>query len=263
MISKTSHPCRKDEEDARPPPVPRTQRPRTKKKIEKKKKSLNHQRKEQQKEHVDFLTTDAHLCEKLNPNSWLPETLQAEIRTTIPGITSNGNQTEVLRGLAQEEIDKHYPAASWTHIYTDGSAENATRNGGCGAYIKRPGKPLLSVLAPGGIQYSNYRAEVLALPNATETIIPWEEKPKKGVFLTYALSALQALMSREPDTTQKKLTENISTLAQTTCIILQRIPAHTGTGGNETADQLARKGRKGKGAAPITSVLKRSQNSYP
>ena len=55
------------------------------------------------------------------------------------------NQSEaVLRALALEEIDKHYPAASWTHIYTDGSAENATRNGGCGAYIKRPGKPPLS-----------------------------------------------------------------------------------------------------------------------
>ena len=42
-------------------------------------------------------------------------------------------------------LDKHNPAASWTHIYIDGSAENATRNGGCGAYIKRPGKPPFSV----------------------------------------------------------------------------------------------------------------------
>ena len=55
------------------------------------------------------------------------------------------------------------------------------------------------------------------------------------------LSALQALMSGEPDTMQKKLTENISTLAQTTCVILQWIPAHTGIRGNEIADQLAKK----------------------
>ena len=89
-----------------------------------------------------ILTADAHLCEKLNPNSWPPEILHVEIRTTIPGITSKENQSEaVLRALALEEIDKHYLAASWTHIYTDGSAENATRNEGCGAYIKRPGKP--------------------------------------------------------------------------------------------------------------------------
>ena len=51
-------------------------------------------------------------------------------------------------------------------------------------------------------------------------IISWEERPKK-VFFTDSLSALQALMSGEPDTTQKKLTENISTLAQTTCVVLQ------------------------------------------
>ena len=126
----------KDEEDARPPPAPKAQRPpppppthtHTHKRL--KRKSLNHLVKEQQKEHADILTTDAHLCEKLNPSSWPPETLHAEIRTTIPGITSKENQSEaVLRALALEEIDKHYPVAPWTHIYTDGSAENATRNG--------------------------------------------------------------------------------------------------------------------------------------
>ena len=56
-----------------------------------KRKSLNHLIKEQQKEHAGILTTDARLCEKLNANSRPPETLQAEIRTTIPGITSKEN----------------------------------------------------------------------------------------------------------------------------------------------------------------------------
>ena len=156
-----------------------------------KRKNLNHLVKEQQKEHADILTTDAHLCEKLNPNSWPPETLHAEIRTTIPGITSKENQSEaVFSALALGEIDKHYLEASWTHIYTDGSAENVTRNRGCGAYNMRPGKPPFSVSAPGGILCSNYRTEVLALLNATETIISWEEKPKKAVFPTDSLSAL-------------------------------------------------------------------------
>ena len=91
---------------------------------------------------------------------------------------------------------------------------------------------------------SNYRAEVLALLNATEAIISWEEKPKKAIFLTNSLSALQALMSGEPDTMQKKLTENISTLAQSTCVVLQWIPAHTGVRGNEMVDQLKKEVRK-------------------
>ena len=45
-------------------------------------------------------------------------------------------------------------------------------------------------------------------------------------------------------TTQKKLTENISTLAQTTCVVLQWIPAQTGIRGNEITDQLAKEGRE-------------------
>ena len=48
----------------------------------------------------------------------------------------------------------------------------------------------------------------------------------------------------ESDATQKKRTENISTLAQSTCIVLQWIPAHTGIRGNVIAGQLAKEGRK-------------------
>ena len=70
-----------------------------------------------------------------------------------------------------------------------------------------------------------------------------KRSPRKQSSLQ-ALSALQALMSGEPDTTQKKLIENISTLAQTTCVVLQWIPAHTCIRGNEIADQLAKGGRE-------------------
>ena len=91
-----------------PPPPPRhTHTHRSKRR------SLNHLSKEQQKENADILTTDSHLWEKLNANSWPPEILQAEIRTTTPGITSKENQREaVLRALALEEIDKRYQTTS-------------------------------------------------------------------------------------------------------------------------------------------------------
>ena len=106
--------------------------------------------------------------------------------------------------------------------------------------------------APAGILCSNYRAEVPVLLNSTETINLWEEKPKKAVFLTDSLSALQALMSGEQDTTlkkkkkkkKKKSSDNISYFAQSICVVLQWISAHTGVRGNKIADQLVKEGKE-------------------
>ena len=61
----------------------------------------------------------------------------------------------------------------------------------------------------------------------------------------------------------------ISTLAQFTCVVLQWIPAHTGIGGNQLADQLAKK--EGKRSNPhhicpaekpkLLSIIKRKPSS--
>ena len=87
-----------------------------------------------------------------------------------------------LKNLTMEEINKRYPATTWTHIYTDGSAGNAIRNGGCGVFIKRPGLPSVSLSKPGGSLCSNYKEELLALYNATEALKLWERKPQKQSF---------------------------------------------------------------------------------
>ena len=210
-----------------------------------KRKSLNHLVKEQQRSQADILTADPALCERLVPTHWPPDSLQAEVRTEIPGIIVKEKQCDAaLRALTLEEIDRSYPTATWTRIYTDGSAENATRNGGCGVYIKRPGMPPLSMSAPSGRLCSNYKAEVLALHNATETIRLWDSKPKKAVFFSDSLSALQALTTAEPDQSLRMLISSINILSQTTKIVLQWIPAHTGIGGNEKADRLAKAGSR-------------------
>ena len=121
---------------------------------------------------------------------------------------------------------------------------------------------LHSVSAPGGILCSNYRAEVIALLNATETISLREEKPKKGVFLTDSLLVLQTLVPGKPDITLKKLTGNISTIAKSTCIVLQWIRAHTGIRGNEIADQLIKEGKENE-QPPSHLSYREAKTSYP
>ena len=35
-------------------------------------------------------------------------------------------------------IHEKHPPANWTHVYTDGSAEDVARNGGSGVFVRPP-----------------------------------------------------------------------------------------------------------------------------
>ena len=151
---------------------------------------------------------------RLNASTWPQKCLLGEIRTNIPGINVKNDQSNIeLKTLTMEEMDKRYLATTLTHIYTDGSAENVIRNGGCGVFIKRLGLPSVSLSKPGGSLCSNYKAELLALYNATEAL--------KAVFLSDSLSALQSLTSETPDDSQKRLMDNINELVQSMKVVLQ------------------------------------------
>ena len=141
------------------------------------------------------------LWKKITPNNCPLEIPQAQIGATIPGITSKGNHSEaILKALTLEEIDKHYPTASWTHIYSDSSAKDRIGNGVCSSCTKHPGKS-------GETVGSNYKTNDLEQLNATGAAKLWE---KKAVFLTDSLSALYALWSDELDVTLKELTKSIN-----------------------------------------------------
>ena len=109
----------------------------------------------------------------------------------------------------------------WTHAYTDGSATDATRNGGSGAYILQPKKPPVNLSSPSGALSSNYRAEVSALKLAANHLNTLEENPKKVVFLTDSLSALQGLTSDHPEQSLMELMHQLNTLSKKAVFVLQ------------------------------------------
>ena len=52
------------------------------------------------------------------------------ISTEIPEIQKYEETSEVTKAKALEYLQNNYPSELWCHVYTDGSAKDATRNGG-------------------------------------------------------------------------------------------------------------------------------------
>ena len=101
-------------------------------------------------------------------------------------------------------IQARYPKSTWTDAFTDGSAENAVRNGGSGAYTRPPdGTTSLSI--PAGDLSSNYRAELHALKAAKELLIEEDCNQQNIVLLSDSLSALQSLTNGPTDLRTKNL----------------------------------------------------------
>jgi hypothetical protein len=134
-----------------------------------KRQSLKHIAQDLHKCHVDILKKDPDMCEDLQVTKWTPERSLAEFRTTVPGVISKGSQpAEVQKALTLETIDTQYPRNTWTHVYTDGSSQNAVRNGGSGIFVKHPDGDSHSISVPAAILCSNYRAELQTLDHHSQ-----------------------------------------------------------------------------------------------
>jgi ribonuclease HI len=92
-------------------------------------------------------------------------------------------------------LEEKYPSESWVKVYTDGSATNATTKGGAGIYIQYTNGEQQSEAIPTDLHYSNYKAEGEAIIHAAHTIKCKVDNNTQVVFLTDALSVLQALMN--------------------------------------------------------------------
>ena len=162
--------------------------------------------------------------------------------TKVPGIANRGCQPEPERkSLTLEYVDIKYPEDQWTHAYTDGSAAEATRDGGGGVYI-RYNDGIEQITIATGKYSTNFKVEAEALKKAAIEITNNLPRTKPNVVIfTDALSVLSKLQNPH----QKDLSEvetALVDLAAQTNLILQWIPAHCGIQANEQADRLAREG---------------------
>ena len=59
------------------------------------------------------------------------------LKSGIPGIGPKDSQNDLMRKLITlEHLQQSYHKETWTYIFTDDSAEDATCNGGAGVYVK-------------------------------------------------------------------------------------------------------------------------------
>ena len=164
------------------------------------------------------------------------------IQHTIPGIRTKDSQGEQERkSLTLEYLQNIYPKEEWARVYTDGSAENAVRNGGAGVYIQYPDGNEEKIHHATGLHSTNYRAEVEALKTGVDAIKSHSDGPDKVVFLTDSLSALQGMQTGK-DHDLRNLAHSINELCLDRTVHMQWIPSHCGINGNEVADRLAKEG---------------------
>ena len=70
-----------------------------------------------------------------------------------------------LKYVALSTIHNRYPSDNWLHVYTDGSAENAIKNAGAGAYSN-----IFSISYPVGKYCDNFDGEIAAIIYAIDEL---------------------------------------------------------------------------------------------
>ena len=208
-----------------------------------KRQSLNHLARDLRRTHEDILDPQINEGNNLCSRDWNQDDLRATIFLEVPGLLPAEQQIPAQQmALTLEMLEEKYPQAGWTHIYTDGSAEEAVRNGGSGVFVRTPTGQTFGYSNATGRKCSNFKAETSALQNAVAYIA--EMKPQKTVILTDSKAALQSLTSNTPDQPIHQLLKDLQLLPHECTVVLQWIPAHCGIPGNERADRLAKTGSK-------------------
>ena len=96
-------------------------------------------------------------------------------------------------------LKEKYPPDHWMRAFTDGSASEATRDGGGGIYIEWPVNTSSSISIPTGKYSTNYKPEAEVLQEAARVLVNSEATYNtKVVLLTAARSVLESLENLTP-----------------------------------------------------------------
>ena len=176
------------------------------------------------------------------PEPWVTDISDIKVHTTVPSLSDGDTHDDTVKqSLTLAKIAERYPQKAWIHVFTDGSATNAVTNTGAGILAHFPGGQKVSASVAAGKHCSNYRAETEAIIQAAYIVQASDHDCKQVVFLSDALSVLQAYQNHK----LPNLTKALQQVETTRRAVLQWIPAHCGILGNEQADILAKEGARG------------------
>jgi len=206
-----------------------------------KRSSFVHESKRLSRQYVEQLPKDILPLQATDlPRPWLADQPAIEVYITVPHLIPDEQNDPVKRVLTLAMIAEKYPKEAWTHVYTDGSATNAVADGGAGITVKFSDGETTDSSCPTGKHCTNYRAETEALMQAASIVQTSDNDFHQVVFLSDALSVLQAFQNNK----LPHLTEALQQVAHDRRVVLQWIPAHCGVPGNELADRLAKQGAR-------------------
>ena len=170
----------------------------------------------QQKHRISSSARNQPLEMLQNYEDWQAET--PTIILDIPGIQAKNHHTdEELRSLTLEALSVAYPSTTWARAYTDGSAEEAAKNGGGGVFIKLPDGRSIRKSVATGQQSTNYRAEAYALLTAAQTLNQEDRLPTNSFFDWLPVHPAESSITRRGPDLQQHQTGAVPAYEQNIC----------------------------------------------
>ena len=172
---------------------------------------------------------------------WVPAPLVTFSLTT--GLGPPPTSERHRREAATLHLASLPQCAVW--VWTDGSASEGVLNGGAGALIEWPDGVEREVRAPAGGLCSSFRAEMVALRSALESLLESPRTTEEPLIICTdsqsALASLRAGPAAQTTPLGIAIWQSLKELATNgRTIHLQWVPSHCGIQGNERVDAIAK-----------------------